>query len=195
MFVAKTWKWNDSRMPAALAAVVMLALFAVPGVQAQPSVWKLDREQSSIQFVAGSRLGDVPGVFHKWSADIAVPADLSKATGTIVVQVESIDTKNRRRDDHLRNPDFFDVAKFPTAKFVIKSVEDSEDSVRATGQFTIHGVAKTETIRFRKEVADNVMTLKGQVVIDRFAYGITYDSIFNPIEQQIPLKLSLRFTK
>ncbi len=194
-FENSTRKLHVSRMLAVLAAAALFVLTAAPGIQAQGSVWKLDRANSSIKFVAGSRLGDVPGVFDEWSADVTVPADLTKSSGKIVVQVESIDTKNRRRDDHLRNPDFFEVEKFPTATFVIQSVEDNEDSVRVSGEFTIKGTAKSETIRFRKEVEGDTLTLKGQVVIDRFAYGITYDSIFNPIEQQIPLRLSLKFTK
>lgn len=173
----------------------LIAVSLLPELQAGNSVWKLDREKSSIKFIASSRLAEVPGVFHQWEYDITVPTDVTKVTGTITVQVKSIDTKNRRRDDHLRNQDFFEVEKFPTAAFEIKSVEADENKFKVTGTLTIKGVTKTESIQLQKKVSDNTIELKGQMIIDRFAYGINYNSIKNPIEQKIPLRVTLLFSR
>lgn len=177
------------------AAIVAAGLVAMP-VGAAGS-WELDKSTSSITFSVDSRLGAVDGVFHKWQMDAEVPSDLNKGSGRIVVDVASIDTQNRRRDNHLRDPDFFEVETYPTAVFTITSVDADPDAdrVRVTGSMQIKDVTRTETIVFRKNETDDRLELSGRVIIDRTDYGITYDSIFNPIDDEVILRMKLVFKR
>ena len=177
----------------AIVAAFAAALVALPLGAA--GSWELDKSTSSITFTVGSRLGAVDGVFHKWQMDAQVPEDLSAGSGKIIVDVASIDTQNRRRDNHLRDPDFFEVETFPTAVFTVKSVEDDDDRVRVTGTMQIKDVTRTETIVFRKTESDDRLELNGRVILDRTAYNITYDSIFNPIENEVILRMKLVFKR
>ena len=179
---------------AAVCATLALALIFGAPVGAAGE-WQLDTARSSVGFLAESRLGDVPGVFHKWQIDAKVPADLSKGSGRFVVNVASIDTQNKRRDDHLRNPDFFEVEKYPEAVFTIGSVSTEGDTVLVNGKMRIKDVERSETIRFRKTESEDRLELKGRLVVDRTQYGITYDSIFNPIENEVLLQLNLVFKR
>lgn len=178
---------------AMLVAALAAALVALPLGAA--GNWELDESTSSIAFTVDSRLGAVNGVFHKWQMDAQVPSDLASGSGKIVVDVASIDTQNRRRDNHLRDPDFFEVEAYPTAVFTVQSVKDDDDRVRVTGTMQIKDVTRTETIVFRKTESDDRLELNGRVIIDRTDYGITYDSIFNPIEDEVILRMKLVFKR
>ncbi len=186
-------KLQARRRAMLLAAFVASAAIALPLGAAVN--WELDESTSSITFTVGSRLCAVDGVFQKWQMDAQVPSDLGAGSGQIVVDVASIDTQNRRRDNHLRNPDFFEVETYPTAVFTVKSVEDDDDRLRVTGTMQIKDVTRTETIIFRKTESDDRLELNGRVIIDRTNYGITYDSIFNPIENEVILRMKLVFKR
>jgi polyisoprenoid-binding protein YceI len=70
----------------------------------------------------------------------------------VIVDVSSIDTRQEQRDNHLRSADFFDVANFPSMRFVSKRLEgDLEDAFRAVGDLTIRGVTKEVTLDARAE--------------------------------------------
>lgn len=175
------------------ALIGALCAFAIPAGAA--GEWQLDKSTSAVTFTADSRLGAVDGVFRKWSIDAKVPSDLTKGSGKFVVDVASIDTQNRRRDDHLRNPDFFEVGTYPQAIFTIQSVSQDESRVKVVGTMKIKNVKRTETLSFRKVESDDRLELNGRIIIDRTKYGITYDSIFNPIENEVILRMKLVFKK
>ncbi|MCR9143659.1 MAG: YceI family protein [bacterium] len=192
---AHTVKNNAGRgaLRAATVAIAALCLIAIPLGAAEE--WKLDKSTSAVTFTADSRLGAVDGVFRSWSMDAKVPADLTKGSGKFVVDVASIDTGNRRRDAHLRNPDFFEVETYPNAVFTIQSVSSDEDRVKVLGTMKIKNTERTETLTFRRVESADRLELNGRIIIDRTKYGIDYDSIFNPIENEVILRMKLVFKK
>ena len=109
--------------------------------------------------------------------DAADPASL-KANATI--KVASVDTRNAKRDDHLRNSDFFDVANHPEITFVSTSAEAVGDQVVLTGDLTIKGVTKEIKLPLTVNgpVTDpwgNVRVgLEGKTKINRHDFGITW---------------------
>jgi polyisoprenoid-binding protein YceI len=64
--------------------------------------------------------------------------------------VESIDSRNPKRDQHLKSPDFFNAKQFPTLSFKSRKVEGSGDVYQVSGDFTLHGVTKPITVEFKK---------------------------------------------
>ena len=169
----------------------------IPALPAQqqpsPGYWRLDQSSSSIEFVARARLGDVEGQFHDWSFTGSVPQNLAQARGQISVDVASIDTRNQRRDDHLRNPDFFEVERFPTAVFSVQNVEIDQDLVYVTGQMQIKGKTLPVEVELERSETANRLELRGAMHIRRFDYGITYNSVINPIENVVLMRLHLVF--
>lgn len=80
-------------------------------------------------------------------------------------------------EGHLSSPDFFDVPKFPTAKFVVTSSEIKEGKVHVTGNITIKDITKSITIPATVSETDGILTFKSDVFkIDRTDFGITYKS-------------------
>jgi polyisoprenoid-binding protein YceI len=77
-------------------------------------------------------------------------ADPSKSSVEVSVPVESVDTKNEKRDQHLKSPDFFNAKQCPMIIFKSKSVEASGDTYKVTGDLTLHGVTKPLTLEIKK---------------------------------------------
>lgn len=80
-------------------------------------------------------------------------------------------------EGHLKSPDFFDVEKFPTAKFEVASSEMKDGKLQVTGNLTLRGTTKSITIPATISEADGMATFKSDVFsIDRTDFGVTYSS-------------------
>ncbi len=110
---------------------------------AAPSTWEIDATHSELTFRVRHLVSRVRGSFRVWKGTIVADAD-NWATGTIDVTIDasSITTNSERRDTHLRSPDFFDVAAYPTLRFVSTRIERSGETARIHGNLTIRGVTK-----------------------------------------------------
>jgi len=126
-----------------LALITAFALLAPLNVLA--AAYNLDPYHTSIQFkVKHLMINNVKGVFDRFSGIVYIDEkDISKSKVDVSIEMASVNTNIAKRDDHLRSPDFFDVAKFPTMKFVSTKVEKAgADILKVTGNLTIKGVTK-----------------------------------------------------
>src|SRR4029077_14204781 len=74
-------------------------------------------------------------------------ADLTKSSISVSLPLESLDTRVAKLDEALKSPDFFDAAKYPTITFTSTKVEETgENSLKITGDLTIHGVTRPVTL-------------------------------------------------
>ena len=85
------------------------------------------------------RFNEVAG---KFSLDRENP---SKSTFRLTIKADSIDTANAARDEHLRQPDYFDTKQFPTIEFKSTKTKAIEGVYEVTGDFTMHGTTKQIT--------------------------------------------------
>jgi polyisoprenoid-binding protein YceI len=129
-------------LSAALALAPALALAA-------PSTWTLDASHSSAGFaVKHLVISTARGTFTAVSGKLVLDeADLARSTVEATIDVNSIDTQVPDRDAHLKSPDFFDVAKYPTITFKsTKVAETGKDGLKVTGDLTMHGVTRPVTL-------------------------------------------------
>lgn len=86
------------------------------------------------------------GRFDKTSGTLTM--DRAKGTGSVDITVDmaSVNTGMKKRDDHLRSPDFFNVAEFPVMTFKSTKVEFAGKGAKVTGDLTIKGVTKSVTL-------------------------------------------------
>lgn len=120
---------------------LLLAVAFVVSVQAADT-YKLDPAHSTIRFtITHMIISEVDGRFNDVAGEVTLDnGAVTSAKATI--QAKSIDTGIAKRDEHLRNADFFDVEKFPTITFESTKVEKDGDKTSVTGKFTMHGVTK-----------------------------------------------------
>lgn len=127
----------------AVAALVAFTSFA-PAAARAADTYEIDPAHTSVQFsVRHMMISNVRGEFTKLSGKaVGDPAAPTAAVVEATIEAASIDTRNEKRDEHLRAPDFLDVAKFPTITFKSKSVAKAGEGWKLTGDLTLHGVTK-----------------------------------------------------
>ncbi len=132
---------------AAVAAALTLAVGA--NGFAQTSHWEIDPAHSNASFtVRHMMVSNVRGEFTKLAGGLEVMGDdPTTAKVNVTIDAGSLNTREPKRDAHLRSADFFDVAKFPTITFTSKKVERTgEGRLKLAGDLTIHGVTREVTL-------------------------------------------------
>lgn len=184
----------------ALRNAPMLALGTLligSAVSADYAALNLDRVHSKVSFTAATLIFDVDGEFRQYEVEIdGDPAKPETVKVRASIDVASIDTKNAKRDNHLRSPDFFDAEKHPKITFASTSVRSKSDQLIVKGQLSMHGKTKEVTIPFKVANGKNgagvpTTTYKGKLTIDRNDFGIGTDSIAAKISLQDEVEIKL----
>jgi polyisoprenoid-binding protein YceI len=107
--------------------------------------WQIDSAHALIEFsVTHMMIAKVRGRFNEFSGIVELNEDNPEKTNVSVeIDVSSIDTRNKQRDDHLRSPDFFNIAEYPKIVFKSTNVEVlGEKKATLTGDLTIKNITK-----------------------------------------------------
>jgi polyisoprenoid-binding protein YceI len=115
---------------------------------AQTSTWISDPMHSEVDFtILHLGLSNVHGRFGHVTATITLDdKDITKSSVKATIDVAGVSTGETPRDNHLKSPDFFDVANFSNATFVSTGVSRSGGKLMVTGNLTLHGVTKPVTL-------------------------------------------------
>jgi len=108
--------------------------------------WNFDLAHSSVNFhVRHLMVSKVHGRFTLWGGTLVIDEeDITRSHIDVTIDAASVDTREDKRDAHLRSPDFFDVERFPTLTFKSTRIEKlGEDEVAITGDLTLHGVTRS----------------------------------------------------
>jgi polyisoprenoid-binding protein YceI len=110
----------------------------------QATTWEIDPAHSSASFsIRHMMLAKVHGGFTRLSGSLKLNGrDLTQSSAEAVIETASIDTREPKRDEHLRSADFFDAQKFPTITFKSKGVRQAGDGLQVTGDLNLHGVTR-----------------------------------------------------
>jgi polyisoprenoid-binding protein YceI len=136
--------FKGGRMTRRLLAAASAALATITS-PAFAATWAIDPAHTSVQFsVRHMMVSNVRGEFGKVSG--TVQGDQTAPATAIIdasIDATSINTREPKRDEHLKSPDFLDVAKYPTITFKSKRIEPAgPGSFKVTGDLTLHGVTK-----------------------------------------------------
>ena len=174
----KIWK---SATPTIVLSALLTALLLPSAVFADAATWQVDPAHSHVAFEIRHFFTQVPGHFDAFTGTIHHdPENPERSKVEFTVRAESINTRNDRRDQHLRSADFFHVEKFPTLSFTSTRVEGSGNELQVTGDLVIHGVTREVTIPV--EFLGSMSTPMGpragfatEFAIDRKDFGITWN--------------------
>jgi polyisoprenoid-binding protein YceI len=150
--------------------MILAAFIAILGLAVQPvpaqSTWAIDSAHSAAQFqVKHLMISNVRGEFGKMSGKaIFDGSNYAAVQAEAVIEVASINTREPKRDDHLRSADFFDAVTFPKISFKSKRVESvSRGKFNLVGDLTMRGV--TREITLNVEASPLVKGMNGEVRI------------------------------
>ena len=156
-------------------------------------------ENSKIEFIGSKVTGHHNGSFQKFSGEIDYTGDPTTSRVNVTMDATSITADDPQLTEHLKTADFFDVAKFPQAKFESISIKPGGDkgaSHTVTGNLTMHGVTKSVTFPATIAATPDAVTVNSDFAINRKDFGINYaGAADNLIRDDVVLKLTIRGTK
>ena len=162
---------------------VLAAAVAVASPALAAETYSFDKAHTTVGFQVRHIFTMVGGKFQDFSGTIKVDrAKPENSSVEFTIQAASINTNEPKRDEHLRTPDFFDVASYPTITFKSTSVKPSANNVyEVTGSLTMRGVTKVITlpVTFLGEGKDpwgnEKMGFETATTLDRKDYGINWN--------------------
>ncbi len=161
--------------------LVMIPHFALA------TTWKIDPAHTNVEFkVRHLMISWVKGVFTDVNGTVVInEADLAGSTVKIQIATTSLNTNNKKRDDHLRSPDFFDATTYPVMTFVSKKVLVANGApIKIVGDLTIRDV--TREVEFEIEDFSQTVTdpwgntrrgATATIKINRKDYGLTWNKV------------------
>jgi polyisoprenoid-binding protein YceI len=188
---------------------VTAALLAVPAL-AHANQWDVDPSHSSASFtVKHLMVSNVRGEFGKIKGSATWDkADFSDAKIEVTVDATTVDTRDPKRDAHLRSPDFFDVEKFPTLTFKSKKVTKSKTAghLDVVGDLTIHGVTKEVTFDVTGPTPETktpwgsvAVGAEARTKINRLDYGLKWNKALEAggvlVSNDVNIEISLELNK
>lgn len=146
--------------------------------------WAIDAMHAEVGFaVKHLMISTVRGRFGAVAGNVFLDeANPAKSVVDVTIDVASIDTRQEMRDNHLRSPDFFDVANYPTMRFVSKRIEgDIRKSFRVIGDLTIRDVTREVTVDATNEGSttdpwgNNRVGISASAKLSRGDFGLTWN--------------------
>jgi len=170
--------------------------------------WNIDPSHSGVHFtVRHLVISKVRGSFDKWQGTVDFDAQ-NPAASKVAVRIDaaSVDTREEKRDAHLRSPDFLDVEKYPELTFSSTEVEQSGDSeYRVTGDLTIHGVTRSvvleaELLGYGKDPWGNErMGFSASTSVNRKDFGLGWNQALETggvlVGEKIDIALDIQAVK
>jgi polyisoprenoid-binding protein YceI len=148
-----------------------------------PTKWTIDKVHSNVKFtVTHLVISEVEGYFKifEGSMEHSKP-DFSDAKINFIVDINSINTDNENRDNHLKSDDFFNAAKFPQMKFESTSfTPQGNNKYKLDGNLTIRDVTKPVTFEVTYGGTANMGNMvkagfRAKTTINRFDYNLKWD--------------------
>lgn len=131
-------------------ALIVVSVFTLAFSAMQAQQWRVDKSHSAINFSVKHFFTPVHGTFNDYEAAITFdPENLQESHIDVTISVNSVDTKNQRRDNHLRTDDFFGAETWPNITFKSSRIEKTgESEFVAYGQLTLKEVTKEIELPF-----------------------------------------------
>ncbi|MEQ7125154.1 YceI family protein [Actinopolymorpha sp. B11F2] len=140
--------------------------------------WAIDPAHSEVGFTVRHLMTKVRGSFREFDGTIEVAEDPAASKATVSIQLASIDTGTKQRDDHVRSGDFLDIDNHPVMTFVSTGIRSDGDGFVLTGDLTIKGVTRSvdlaaEFLGVEEDAYGNTRAgFDATTTIDRKAFGV-----------------------
>ena len=140
----------------------------------------IDTKESVVTWKGSNSFGAHTGYVYLSKGELMIEND-QLVGGTVEVDMNTIEDEKYGRDNglvqHLKNPDFFDVKKFPTATIAITKAEPTAGGDKnITGNLTIKGITNPVGFPAKVEIKDGTVRADGKLVIDRTKWDVRYNS-------------------
>jgi polyisoprenoid-binding protein YceI len=171
------------------------------------TTWNVDPSHSQVGFtVKHLVISNVRGDFSKYAGQVVLDdADVTRSTVEATIDVNSVDTKVADRDAHLKGPDFFDAAKYPSMTFrSTKVAKAGKDALKVTGDLTLHGVTRpvvldvTTTPEVKGLYGETRRGFSAMTKLSRKEFGLAWNKLVEAgpaVGDQVTVALDLEVVK
>jgi polyisoprenoid-binding protein YceI len=156
-----------------LTAIALLAPMALAGTAgAAAGDYSADPQQSRLEFVGVQAGAEFKGTFRKFTAAVQFAPDaLASSHFDVQIDLSSVDSQDKDRDTTIRGADIFDVAHWPTARYVTRGFTKTATGYAAVGALTLRGVTKDVPINFTFTSTAAGAKLDGSAKLNRLDFG------------------------
>lgn len=185
-------------------SVLLLSLLSLPfSLFAEPVTYTVDPVHSSVNFKIRHLVSKVKGNFTDFSGKIILDtADIKASSASGEIKIKSVNTANTKRDDHLKNADFFNEPKHPVMTFKSTAFKPAgHDAYEMTGDLTFAGKTKPVTLKLVKTgEADHPMNKGAKVAgfeatgkLNRSDWGMSYGKgmVGDEVELEIQIEAAI----
>lgn len=167
---------------------VLAIAAAVTAAPAAAKTYTIDTAHSNVQFkVRHLGISTVVGNFNEFSGEIHYdPENVEATTASATIQIQSVDTNDAKRDNHLRSADFFDAENHPTMTFEGTKVSDvTKDGFKLHGDLTIRGITKpvvldVETLGVIQDPWGSMRAgFSARTSVDRKDFNVNWNSVLD----------------
>ena len=141
--------------------------------------WTLDQARSTATLRSRALWGlqPVKGVFGELGGSGTV-SPAGEVTGSLTLATGALDTRNAKRDAHLRSGDFFLSEKYPAITFRLDGITPGADGVTVSGTLTVRETTRPASFPATVTIAgDGEVTLDATMTVDRTEFGLTWNQI------------------
>jgi polyisoprenoid-binding protein YceI len=174
---------------------------------AAPTTWNIDASHSQVGFaVKHLVISNVRGEFAAYQGKLALDeSDVTRSTVEATIDVNSLNTKVADRDTHLKGPDFFDAARYPSITFKsTKVAKAGKDRLKVSGDLTLHGVTKPVVLdvstspEVKGMFGETRRAFAATTRISRKGYGLTWNKLVEAgpaVGDEVTIALDLEVVK
>lgn len=151
--------------------------------------------ESEIKFVGSKLTGKHEGGFNAFTGEFAIANGALAGTGQkVVIDMNSIWSDNEKLTGHLKNEDFFNVAKYPQSTFELTSVSaDGNNTYQVSGNLTLMETTKNITFPATVTTNGNSATITADFDINRKDFGVVYAGMPDDlIRDEVVIELKLK---
>ncbi len=171
------------------------------------TTYTIDPSHSGIHFIARHMvITKVRGSFTGFKGTLKIDeADLTKSSAEVSIDASTIDTREPKRDGHLKSPDFLETEKFPEITFKSTRVQKEGDKLLVTGDLSIHGFTKAVTLDAELEGkgkdpwGGERISFGGKTTIVREDFGLKWNQVLEAggllVSSKIEVELEVQAIK
>ena len=169
--------------------------------------YEIDSSHSSVEFsVKHMMVSNVKGTFDTFSGTLLFdPDNIENSSVDISIDVTSVNTRNQKRDDHLRSADFFDAANHAAITFKSDKVAKKGDGYVVSGTLVMHGVSKKVDLPFvlngpvQNPWGQTVIGIELEYKLNRKDYGLEWNKAMDNggvvVGDEVKIEINIEATK
>lgn len=155
-------------------------LLAVCGTLSMATAQTIDSKNSVVNFeIKNMKVRTVLGKLSNLSGAVNFkPESIEESSFSINIPLNTMDTKEEKRDEHLQAEEYFNTAQYPNMTFVSTGISKTTNGMDITGNLTIKGVSKSVSLPFTYEKTAVGYLLKSNFKLDRYDFNVGSDGSF-----------------